>query len=101
MYSFEKWQCTSIKQGVFNKAHGHDDIPIRMIKICDKFLVKPLFQNSIKSSHYPDIWKKSNIITIHKKNDKQLIKTIDSFLCYLFLAKYLKKLSSIGFITFF
>ena len=31
-----------------HKAHGHDDISIRMIKICDKSLVKPLiilFQN--------------------------------------------------------
>ena len=25
-----------------NKAHGHDDISIRMIKICDKSLIKPL-----------------------------------------------------------
>ena len=32
-----------------HKAHGHDDISIRMIKICDKSLLKPLiflFQNS-------------------------------------------------------
>ena len=32
-----------------NKAHGHDDISIRMIKICDKSLLKPLtilFKNS-------------------------------------------------------
>ena len=60
-----------------HKAHGHDDISIRMIKICDKSLLKPLiilFQNSTKSSHYPDIWKKSNIIPVHKKNDKQLVK---------------------------
>ena len=41
-----------------NKAHGSDDIFIRMIKICDKSLLKPanvLFRNSIKSSCYPDI----------------------------------------------
>ena len=47
-----------------------------MIKRCDKSLVKPLiilFQNSVKSPHYPDIWKKSNIIPVHNKNDKQLI----------------------------
>ena len=53
-----------------NKAHGHD-ISIRMIKICDKSLLKPLivlFRNSIKSSSYPDIWKKSNIIL-----DKKLV----------------------------
>ena len=59
-----------------NKAQGHDDISIRMIKICDKLLLKPLivlFRNSVKSSCYPDIWKKSNIIPVHKKNDKQLV----------------------------
>ena len=47
-----------------------------MIKRCDKSLVKPLIillQNSVKSPHYPDIWKKSNIIPVHNKNDKQLI----------------------------
>ena len=31
------------------------------------------FQNSIKLSHFSDIWKMSNIIPVHKKNDKQLI----------------------------
>ena len=59
-----------------NKAHGHDDISIRMIKICDESLLKPLlilFKNSLKLSYYPDIWKKSNIIPAHKKNDKQLV----------------------------
>ena len=58
------------------KAHGHDDISIRMIKICDKSLLKPLmllFENSTKSSCYPDIWKRSNIIPVHKKNNKQLV----------------------------
>ena len=56
-----------------HKAHGHDDISIRMIKICDKSLSKPLtilFQYSTKSSCYPVIWKRSNIIPVHKKNDK-------------------------------
>ena len=59
-----------------HKAHGHDDISIRMIKICDKSLLKPLtilFQNSINSSCYPIIWKRSNIIPVHKKNNKQLV----------------------------
>ena len=59
-----------------HKAHGYDNIFIRMIKMCDKSLLKPLtllFENSIKSSCYPDIWKRSNIIPVHKKNDKQLV----------------------------
>ena len=59
-----------------NKAHGHDSISIRLINICDKYLLKPLtllFENSSKSSCYPDIWKRSNIIPVHKKKDKQLV----------------------------
>ena len=49
-----------------------------MIKIGDKSLLKPLiilFKNLTKSFHYPDICKRSNIIPVHKKNDKQLVKT--------------------------
>ena len=59
-----------------NRAHGHDDISIRMIKICDKLLIKPLmliFKKSIRSSYYPDIWKKANVVPVHKKNDKRLV----------------------------
>ena len=59
-----------------NKVHGHDDISIRTIKTCDESLLKPLFilfKNLLKFSYYPDIWKKSNIILAHKKNDKQLV----------------------------
>ena len=53
-----------------HKAHGHDDISIRMIKICDRSLLKPLillFENSTKTFCYPNIWKRSNIIPVHKK----------------------------------
>ena len=56
-----------------NKAHGHYDISIRMIKIYVKSLLKPLvllLQYSAKLSYYPDIWKTSNIIPVNKKDDK-------------------------------
>ena len=58
------------------KAHGHGDISIRIIQICDKSLLKPLiflFKNLSQSSCYPDIWKRSNIIPAHKKSDKQFV----------------------------
>ena len=71
----------SIRALNIHKAHGHDDISIRMIKICDKSLLKPsllllifFFFNSAKLSHYPDIWKRSIILLTHEKNDKQLLK---------------------------
>ena len=89
MHSIEKQQHTSSKLNVFNilmfsiqsrlnstdfnkdnvlkiiralniyKTCDHD-ISIRIIKICDKSLLKPLillFENSTKSSCYLDIWK--------------------------------------------
>ena len=59
-----------------NKAHGHDDISIRMIKLCGKSIVKPLsmiFNNCIDTGTFPDIWKRSNIIPVHKKGDKQIV----------------------------
>ena len=57
-----------------NKAHGHDDIPIRMIKMYDESIVRPLsiiFRNSLNSCIYPSTWKKANVIPVHKKDDQQ------------------------------
>ena len=59
-----------------NKSHGHDDVSIRMIKMCDKSLLRPLsiiFRNSLKSSIYPSTWKKANVIPVHKKDEKQCV----------------------------
>ena len=44
-----------------NKAHGHNEISVSMIKICDEALVKPLsliYKNCIDTEVFPDIWKK-------------------------------------------
>ena len=59
-----------------SKAHGFDDISVRMVTLCGDSLVKPLsiiFQNCINSGVFPDSCKKSSIVPIHRKNDKQLI----------------------------
>ena len=50
------------------KAHGHDDVSIRMLKFSDLAAVKALsmtFRNCVNQSPFPDIWKKSNICPIH------------------------------------
>ena len=55
---------------IIHKAHAHDNISVKMIQICDRAPLKPLiiiFQNSVKYSYYADIWKRSNIIPVHKK----------------------------------
>ena len=48
-----------------------------MLKICDSSIIKPLsiiFNNSLNSGIFPTIWKKANVIPIHKKGDKMDIK---------------------------
>ena len=43
-----------------NKAHGHDGISVRMIKMCDESLVQSLsliFRGCIDTGVYPDTWK--------------------------------------------
>ena len=57
-----------------SKAHGHDDISIRMLKICDSVITEPLsiiFKNCIDCGVFPDTWEMSHIIPAHKKNDKR------------------------------
>ena len=52
------------------KAYGHDDILVRIMKMWDKPLLKPLpliFRGYIDTGVYPDIWKKSDIVPVHKK----------------------------------
>ena len=42
----------------------------------NKSILNPLillYKNSTQSSYYPDIWKRSNVIPVHKKDDKRLI----------------------------
>ena len=57
-----------------NKAHGHNEISVIMIKICDEALVKPLsLKNCIDTGVSPDIWKKSNIVPVYKMGYKQII----------------------------
>ena len=59
------------------KAHGWDNISIRMIQLCGKVIVEPLpilFLSFLEESVYPDDWKKSNGVTTLKKESKNLIK---------------------------
>ena len=47
-----------------------------MINLCSKSVVKPLsiiFKNCNDTDTFPDIWKKSNIIPVHKKGDKEIV----------------------------
>ena len=57
-----------------NKAHGHEKISIRILKICGNSLCRPLefiFTDFLINGIFPSVWKKGNIVPVHKKNDKQ------------------------------
>ena len=46
------------------------------MKICDDSIKKPLsiiYKNCITTGIYPNAWKKSNIVPVHKKGDKQFV----------------------------
>ena len=60
-----------------NKAHGHDMICIRMLKLCVKSICKPLdliFQSCIKQGKFSTEWKKANVVPVHNKGDKLILK---------------------------
>ena len=60
-----------------NKAHGHDEISIRMLKICGSSVCRPLqiiYKPCVDRGKFPQEWKKANVVPVHKKNDKQLVK---------------------------
>ena len=58
-------------------SHGYNMISIRMLKICDKPICKPLelmFQSCIKHGKFPNEWKMADVVLAHKKSDKQILK---------------------------
>ena len=59
-----------------NKAHGHDNFSIHMLKRCGSSIYKPLemiFKQWIETGIFPSEWKKANVVPIHKKRDKQTL----------------------------
>ena len=72
-----------------NKAH--DSIS----KTCDKAIIKPLsiiYKNSIDTGIFPDLWRKSNIIPVHKKANKLLLQIYRAVSLLPILGKILEKI---------
>ena len=65
----------------------------RIIRICDKSLLKALFFFKIQLSHLISriYGKRSNITPVHKKNDKQVVETTGQYTSYPYLEKFLRK----------
>ena len=50
--------------------HAHDNINIRMLKVCGSSIYKPLeiiLNQCLETGFFPSKWKQGNIVPIHKK----------------------------------
>ena len=78
-----------------NKVHGHDQISIRMLKLCNNSTCKPLkiiFNGCLEMSTFPNDWKKGNVVPIFKKDDKQNLKNYHPISLLLVCCKIFEKL---------
>ena len=59
------------------KAHGCDNLSIRMIEICNESItirLKIIFEESLKNGVFPEISKRGNVVPVYKKDKKSLVK---------------------------
>ena len=78
-----------------NKAHGQDNISIRMLKIYGNSICKPLeiiYKEFCSLGLFPLEWKKGNIAPIHKKGDNQSLQNYQPVSLLPVCGKILKKL---------
>ena len=58
-----------------NKAHCHDCVLARMLKLRCPYIIKLLFIifcNCLKFETFPDDWKKDSVVPVHKKDNKRI-----------------------------
>ena len=78
-----------------NKAHGCNSISIKIIKICSQSLIWPLktpniriSKYSLKKVNFQKYGKKANVVYVHKKEDKLLLKNYCPIVYFWFLEKF-------------
>ena len=76
--SFKDSDITSIIKSLKpTKAHDAGNISIRMIQLCGDSITIPLtiiLKFSLRNGFLTDTWKMANIITVHKKEEKNIVK---------------------------
>ena len=66
-----------------------------MLKICSSTIYRPLeiiFKGALSIGLFPSEWKKGNIVPIHKKGDKQVLKNYRSVSLPLICGKVFERL---------
>ena len=75
-----------------------------MSKFYDKSIVSAIsliYKNCINSGISPNIWKKSNIVPVHKKGDKQVVDNYRPFSLLPIFGKILERLIFNHYLNFF
>ena len=60
-----------------NKAVSHVEISTRMLNLCGSPVSRPLkmiYKSCLDRQKISQDWKKANVVPVHKKNDKKLVK---------------------------
>ena len=60
-----------------NKAHGHDSTSIRILQICGKYICKPyeiIYKSCFEKACFRFEWKKANVVPVHHKGDRKLLR---------------------------
>ena len=82
-----------------NKAHSHDMLSIRMIKLCGNSICKPLliiFKDCLSEGKFP-----SNVVPVHKKGNKQSLENYRSISLLPICSKIFERLIYNEMFTFF
>ena len=68
---------SSIKNFNSNKSLGLDDLSIKMVKLCSRYVaysIKPTFEAPLLEGKFPECWKRANVVPVHTKEKKNLVK---------------------------
>ena len=80
--SFSRDRIAKVNQNLGpNKAHGHDNISIRMLKVCRPSIYKHLeivFNQFMETGVFPSEWKKGKAVPIHEKGQTNIEKVPSS-----------------------
>ena len=78
-----------------SKSHGYDNVSVRMTKICSESVTIPLkiiSEESLKKGIFPEIWKKANVVPVHKKEEETLIKNYSPIILLPIFGKIFKRI---------
>ena len=68
-------ESVNLDPAKISKVHGWNDVSVRVVKICDEFLIKTpfnIYQFSLEAEKFPSNWKGGNIVCVHKNNNNNI-----------------------------